>query len=145
MSDVAERLTAKENAANIKAQKILRDDGVRRNGTAELWRVLCDAYREYCRDFNSTRGISTTLVFNPVGNQFTLGCRDSPDKLRGVVRSDQSEVCITLLAPEAKPYEETIKVKIAENGDYYFADRIGAGAVDIDEVVRRSVDSLLGI
>ncbi|MGO9434383.1 MAG: hypothetical protein ACLP00_08810 [Terracidiphilus sp.] len=145
MNDVAARLAAKENTDNVKAQKILRDDGVRRNGTTELWRVLCDAYKAYCGDFNRTPGIRTALVFSPVGNQFTLGRPDSADVLRGVVYPDRCEVCITLLAPESKPYEETIRVRIAEDGSYYFAEKIAAGATDIDEVVRRSVDSLLGI
>jgi len=145
MNDVAARLAAKENADNIRAQKILRDDGVRRNGTTELWRVLCDAYKSYCSDFNRTPGIRTSLVFNPVGNQFTLGRPDSADVLRGMVYPDRSEVCVTLLAPESKPYEQTIRVRIADNGNYYFSDKAGVGAVDIDEVVSRSVDSLLGI
>ena len=146
MDDVAARLMAKDNAFSIRAQKILRDDGVRRNGTAELWRVLCEAYREYCRDFNRTPVISTSMVYDPTGNQFTLGRPDAPDKLRGVVHPDRSEVRITLVSPESKPYVKTIRVRISDDdGSYYFADEVGAGATDIDEVVRRSVDALLGI
>lgn len=146
MDDVAARLMAKDNSFSIRAQKILRDDGVRRNGTADLWRILCNSYREYCRAFNRTPAIRTSLVFDDAGNQFTLGRPDSPDKLRGVVHPDRSEVGITLVAPESKPYDKTIRVRISgDDGSYYFADEAGAGAADIDEVVRCSVDALLGI
>ncbi len=127
-NSVASRLDDKAAGERVKAEKVLRDDGVRRNGAADLWQTVCDTYKSHCDDVNSNRRIRITLVFAPVGNQFTLGRPDSADKLQGSVNPERCEVTIRLVSTSAKPYQETIAVKIGEDGDYYFCSKAAPGA-----------------
>jgi hypothetical protein len=145
LNHVATRLDDKAAGERVKAEKILRDDAVRESGTADLWQTVCDAYKSHCDSFNSDPRIRTTLIFSPIGNQFTLGRPDSADKLQGAINPQRHEVTIRLVAEGAKPYQETIAVKIGEDGNYYFCSKAAPGATDIAAIVCCSVEALLGI